>query len=686
MSARISIMPDNELDSPEEHAAQEHVREIMEPVRPGALQFPAKSEPIKIKIADRKPPVEPVVAAAAVDPTPVLTPSLTPEQPAPPAPELAPKPAPSEEFSNPASDDGVDQLLGQPVGALADDHAVADPPPDPETDKAVEEIAKHEGDEILAAQDNAQAHAVVMKPGFFEWFKNGIQSWWDDPRKRYLTLAFVAVLIAVVAFVPSVRIMALNTVGVRAKLAVTVQDATTNLPLKNAAVTVAGETAKTDGDGKAVVSGVKLGEQQVSISKEAFAMQKTTTTFGVGTKTLPDVSLKAVGTQYTLLFTDYLSGKPVTKAEVTSGEANAIADATGKAILTVQPGEAGTLQAVVVAEGYRDEKIQISTTSQQPTTVQLVPAQKSVFVSKQSGKYDLYAVDVDGKNRQLLLAGSGNETPEITLSVNAEGSRAALVSTRDNQRDNQGYLLSTLTIVNLSDQSNVTVDHSQQIRLLGWSGGRLLYVQTVAGTSAANPNRQKIISYDSSTAKRQQLASTNYFNGVLLADGTVYYAVSATEPGKAANFNKVKADGTGKQIVSNQEVWTLLRTSPTALSLQTTNAWLDYTLGASSTKPGLAPPSYVSRQYVESTDGSKSLWVDNRDGKGVLLVYDVKSGKETVLATRAGLSLPVRWLNENDIVFRSVTKQETADYVVSLQGGEPKKIGDVTATAGAGQN
>lgn len=650
-------MPDKKQKKPqdtEEQAAEEHVRQLMEPHIP---------PPTRRSFTD------------------VAAPKRHPEKIATTAPEVE---VPVEDPEHPSSDEGIDELLSQPVGDLADDHA-AETMADTDTDKAVDDITKHEGDAVLQAQDAAAKGAVVMKPKFRERIKNAFYSWWDNPVKRYVTLGVLAVVLMVVGTVPVVRALVLNTVGVRGTVQVTILDGTTTLPLKNVQLAVAGEQAITDSNGKATVRHVRLGKQQLSVSKLAFAAVTKTVTVGLGTTRVPDVSLKAVGTQFTFQLTNYVTGKPVAGAEVSSGQATARSDTQGKAILTVQPTDSASLAVQVAATGYRTEKLTIDATKREVVHPQMVSSKKEVFVSRQSGKYDVYTVDLDGKNRTVLLAATGNETQNISLSVNPDGTKAALVSTRDNQRDSQGYLLSTLTLLDVSGGAPVTVDRAAEINLLGWSGSRLVYREVVAGASAANPNRQRILSYDTVAAKRTQLAAANYFSGVAAAGSTVYYLVSATDPSVTATFSKIGFDGSGKQTIASQQFWSLVRTNYTTFALQDNTGWFTYTVGGGAPKTGAAPGSYASRSYIDAADGTKSLWADSRDGKGVLLTYDSKSGKDTTVTTQAGTVTALRWIDGDTAVYRLVTKTETADYTVSTAGGQPKKITDVTDVGGLTQ-
>ncbi|MEO6760764.1 MAG: hypothetical protein ABI220_00090 [Candidatus Saccharimonadales bacterium] len=565
----------------------------------------------------------------------------------------------------------------------------ADLPPDPaddsdeSVDEAIDDITRNEGDNILKIEDQAVQDAFITKTGFWEKFRNGWSSWWGRPAKRYSTIAVLVLIIVGLAVLPMTRYMVLNTIGVRGTLSLKILDSTTNLPLKKVSIAVAGQEIKTDIDGQAKLSHLKLGKQTMLVHKTAFADITKQITVGMGSLNLGDLKLKAVGTQFTFNLTDYVTTKPIEGAQVTSGDASAMSDKTGKVILTVQPSSGNDMKVFVTDSGYRTDTLEVDTTSTKPISVKLVNSNKEVFISKQSGKYDLYSVYVDGKDRQVLLAGTGLESQDISLSVSPGNDEAALVSTRDNQRNADGYLLDTLTLINLGSGAVTTVDHSEQISMVGWSNGKFVYEAIAAGASAANPNRQRILAYDYSSAKTVRLASANAFNDVRLIGKSIYYATSST--GTAANpgYYQVNADNTGQKTIYKGEIWTVFRSDYGTLMLQASSAqWLNYMVGSTVTKATTAPSSYSSRIYVDNTNGSKSLWVDNRDGKGVLMLHDTASGKDTVITSHGGLNSALRWLDSDTVVYRVTDNQETADYVVGLNGTNPQKIVDVTGTYG----
>ena len=56
--------------------------------------------------------------------------------------------------------------------------------------------------------------------------------------------------------------------------------------------------------------------------------------------------------------------------------------------------------------------------------------------------------------------------------------------------------------------------------------------------------------------------------------------------------------------------------------------------------------------------------------------------KDQNLLTESGVRNPIYWLDDDHLVYRISDSDETADYVLSLSGGLPKKIKDVTNTVG----
>lgn len=552
--------------------------------------------------------------------------------------------------------------------------------------EAVDDIVKEESDTILKTEDEALAKAFEpdKKLTFAQKAREFFKKWWANPRARWGTIIAAFVVLAVSLAVPASRYFLLNSLGIRSSASLVVLDETTQLPLRNVSVTLGGQTAFSDGEGKVKLEKVRLGRSLLMVEKRAFAPVSRSVTVGWGSNPLGGISLIVVGQQYSFVAKDFLSGKAVGGVEAISGDASALADKDGRILLAVDTSDIDTLAVTITAPGYRDETIEFNTSETANKNVSMVPSRKVLFVSKRSGTYDLYKIDADGKNEKLVLEGTGVERDDISLVPHPSDEVAALVSTRENERDREGFLLSTLTLVNVTTGEPTKVAQSQRIQLVGWFDDYLVFVQVADGTSASNPKRHRLVSYDYKTAKTKELAASNSFNDVMAIGDKIYFAPSYTfQPKAKPGFFRVDADGNNQEIVTGYEVWNIFRTGYDTLTLSSQNLWSEYSLASgSSQRLNGQPGTLVNRIYIDNLARTHSLWTDMRDGKGILLNYDASEKTDKKIIERSGLTNPIRWLSDTTAVFRIRTADETADYVMNLEGGEPKKIIDVTHTSG----
>ena len=551
-----------------------------------------------------------------------------------------------------------------------------------ETDQQVDKIVAAESDQLLDLETGSTPPTVSSQPaspkGFWSKVRRFFARWWANKWARSITIIVVLAGLAAATAIPGSRYALLNTVGVRSSATVTVLDQTTQLPLKNVRVSLGGQTLLTDRKGTAAFTQLRLGPTTLSVKRLAFAPYQTHLTIGWGSNPLGSVELQATGIQYVITVNDYVSGKPIAGVEADTADATALSDTLGKITLTVEETSNPKLAVTLSASNYNAKTLTLDATNTSTFTVTLVPSGKDVFISKQSGKYDVYSADIDGQNRKLLLAGTGLETSNMSLVVKPDGTQAALVSSRDDKRDSDGYLLQALTIIDLTRGASATIDHAEQIQLIDWVGDRLVYNITVAGASAANPQRNRLVAYKLDANSKAQLASANQFNAILSVRGSIYYTVSGTDPNAALGLFRIRPDGSGRKQLSDGELWTGLRSTYNTLSLQAPDGWYSYDTSTEKFVKIAAPPVITSYAFVDAPTADKSLWTDVRDGKGTLLSFDIAKGTSAILQAQDGITDPFRWLDANHILYRVSSKQETADYVLSTDGGSPKKVTDVT--------
>jgi hypothetical protein len=554
-----------------------------------------------------------------------------------------------------------------------------------ETDKAVSDIIAKEGDDLLAIQDTV-APPPVAKPSKSD--KKDRPSLLGlivrSPSFRWTLFILILVGLVVAGAYPKTRYYALNKAGIRSSASVIITDQSTLRPLKNVKVTLAGQTVMSDEKGKANLSNLLLGPTELVIEKRAYAIQKHAVTVGWGSNPLTDIGMKPQGVQYAFQVNDVFSGKPVTNVEASVGELSATANEKGEIKLALDQIETDEVNVVFNAPGYRKLTHKLKLANKETTIITLTPSKQLAFISKRSGVFDLYKVDADGQNEALVLKGTGKESSDISLFQHPTGDFVMLLSTRDGTYGAENALKQTLTSVNLKDKSTKTVTSSSQIKAIDWIGTRLVYVMLDDDAAGDNPARYKLMSYDYISGDNRQLATTNYFNNVVSMGGRIYYApASAYQKGINVGVFAAHADGSGKEAILDKEAWNMFRTGRDTLTIAVQQEWYSYKQGAKKPeKLSGQPNETMSRIYIDSPDVKHSIWIDNRDGKGTIVLYDTTKNTEEVLLSDSGVSGPIRWLNNTAFVYRVSSSRETADYVLSIDGGSPKKVIDVTNAQG----
>lgn len=569
---------------------------------------------------------------------------------------------------------------------VTDDLVASADQEDAVTDDLVDDIVAHESDQLLQAQDRTTlAITPPKKKGFFGRIGSAFSTFWHNKKARNITLVGLGLLVVALFAYPTTRYTLLNAFGVRASTTVRTIDAKSGQPIRNVTVTVAGVTGQTADDGSVTLNGLKLGKTTMTFQKRSFKTLTQDTVIGWGSNQFTEaLQLEATGTQFTFTITSWINDLPIPKAEATDGESVAVADENGVATLVVQPTDAD-LEVTIRAEGYRAEKIVIGSTDTEGKKQQLVPDRPDVFVSNRSGKYDLYRRDLDGKNEAILFAATGNETADIGLITRQEGDRSGFVSTRDGKKNNDGYALSNLYIVDVKQKSATKVDgtEAESITLHGWVGDTLVFDKTIAAPSAGNNRRTVVLAYNLQNNKLTELGAANYFNDIKLIDGLMYMVPnSGGIPGGSTSVQLVRIapDGSAKTVLVNQEVYNVLRTDlKTLFSGAPGNVWFTGAIGTAPLKKTTsAPADPAHREYVKFATTASSAWIDIRDGKGVLLVVDAE-GKETQIVAASGLTYPLRWVSSSQVLVTVRTSQETASYIVDIPTKTMKKIGDITA-------
>lgn len=572
--------------------------------------------------------------------------------------------------------------------------------PDAQTSKAVDDMMAMDPDDTPKPPEAPAEKPSVMKPAHTNWFKACIDKLWGSPRRRWMTIGTVVLVVAALFAVPFTRF---NILGLVLSAPVTVHavDSKTGKPVSGATVELAGKTAETNADGVAVLH-VHAGSKTLQVSKKYYT--------GVTGGKLVALSgndfkapLLALGRQVNLKVINKITGKPVVGATVTASGATTKTNANGLATLVL--GSGVTVQeANVTLAGYNTSKVSITAAGDlAKNTFTVTPAGKLYFLSNLSGKIDVVKTNLDGTERQTVLAGTGSEDKNSTsLLASRDWKYLALLSKRSGDKASV-YLIDTTN----GDKLTTVDEGDAQFSLVGWSGDRFVY-QVVRNTvSDWQPNQQAIKSLDPTTGHTLLIDQTQgsgtsksdytkqfFGTSYLIGDQVVYLkgwtgTSGVTVATKQAELDTIGADGSGHKVVKTFSMDAGIQSTylsaaaelyePGGLYITFDNGngttFYDYENGKVTDDTTMTNEKFYSvsySTYLLSPSGSSTFWSELRDGKNALFVGDA-SGKAAKQVASLSDYNTYAWYTDDYLL---VSKNSSEVYVLPVGGGTPLKITD----------
>jgi hypothetical protein len=388
--------------------------------------------------------------------------------------------------------------------------------------------------------------------------------------------------------------------------------------------------------------------------------------------------MKAVGITLKFQAKDWLTDAPLSFGAFSVGDIVAKPNDQGVVQLVLTATDAKTSQVKAAFGGsYNDKTFDVPLNGTQPA-ISFVPAGKEYFVSNRSGGRAVYSSDIDGNNVTEVIAASSRETSAMNFTPSPSGKYGVLTSTRDNKRDSQNVLLQQVYIVDLTTKKLASVDSGQWVNFVDWLGDTLVYTvgERPAGSSVV---MQRLASVNVVTGKQTTLSTGLTLGALRVAlDSVIYqYNHDSTDSDADSKNPELRVTpikgGTEKNL--GYQVQQLAQTANDTFAYRTADgAWHEYNVNNSQNKNASAPTN-PDRAFVGATsaDGQTRLIVGSVDGKVALIAQSVANGQEKTLYSNVDITGPVHFVG-NTIVFR----QGSADYALSLAGGAPKKITDVT--------
>lgn len=340
-------------------------------------------------------------------------------------------------------------------------------------------------------------HQHTHEPSSFRQFWNTCKN-----NKKISIPAVILSVIAIALIVPTTRYSLLGLI-VKRDVNIIIYDSLTKVPVSGVEISLRGVSAKSDGDGKVKLSGVRVGKSNLKATKKHYIDTETEVLVGINPSD-KRISMEATGVQLPLRITNKITGEAVAGAVISINDTQSITDNKGSASI-VLPATDDKQEAIIKGEGFNDLKVQLSTSelSVEDNSYALTPVGKIYFLSKQSGKIDVVKTDLDGSNRQVALAGTGNETDASTiLLASRDWKYLALHSKREDRA--RIYLIDTTT------DELIEIDSGDvEFSMVGWLNNNLIYSLSRNNTTPWQPNSSALKSFNASNKQLTTIDETN---------------------------------------------------------------------------------------------------------------------------------------------------------------------------------
>lgn len=524
-------------------------------------------------------------------------------------------------------------------------------------------------------------------------------AWAKNHKKLSIPLG-VVLLLALITAIPQTRYLLPGTFY-KANYPVTVLDSVTAKPVSNASVSLDGKTAVSDSNGKAVVK-ARLGKRALKITKKYYKDQTLSVTVGFSNSNARQTKVEATGRQVPITVKNKISGQAVANISIKASDTEATTDVGGKVTIVLLAGETA-VKATLSGTGYNpvDVTIQVTEQAVKENDFVVTPAGKLYFLSKKSGKIDVVKTDLDGQNRQTIIAGTGNEEDfDTILLASRDWKQLALKAKRDAKP--KLYLIDTAT-----DKLSTIDEGDANFTPIGWYNDNFVYQVDRNGINDWQPKRQALKSYNATSDKialldetagegtnasdyaREYYGSNYILENQIMFSKTWQYSYGSIDghAGKKASISSIRPDGTGKQTLKTYDAAgdygsffiSAVPYGPQAIYYQlsgTTTSYLKYE-ASKLQDTGISSDTYLKSYptFLISPSSQQTFWYESRDGKNTLLVGDSdgKNGKEV-----ASLSdyAPYGWYGADYLL---VSKNSSELYIlptVATTSTTPFKVSD----------
>ncbi|HVO86442.1 MAG TPA: hypothetical protein VMT23_01775 [Candidatus Binatia bacterium] len=537
-------------------------------------------------------------------------------------------------------------------------------------------------------QDTEPEVSAIKKP-----VHHRFRSWYVA-KKKWTIPATILLFIILLFVIPWTRYQICG-LFLENDFSIKVVDSTADKPVSGASVSIGGISAVTDGSGQATLHDVKVGDQTVKVEKKYY--QSLSQTFLVpilDQKSVPSVQFVATGRQVKIDLSNLINGQPVSGASIAVADIQSKTDKNGQAVV-VLPANSTSEKAQLSAPGYNNANVTVAVSASEikQNDFKLTPAGKVYFLSKLSGTIDVVKTNLDGTDRETVLAGTGKEDDSHTvLLASRDWQYLALLANRDGTAP-------ALYVINTNDDKLLNMDQGNaNFTSIGWYNHYFIYTVARNGYNAWQPNAFSIKSYNADNGQAITLANTNasgtsnadaqyenIWDTLIMGSDVVYSRTWYRYPGyldvagKQNVLAAIRPDGSNNRQLKSVDAGTsyianLRLSKPRELdfgvysndgSVATTYFVVDKSSNVSQSSDITdASLSQEPLTYLLSPAGSQTFWTEPRDGKNSLFIGDQDAGSPKQIASLSDYNT-YGWYTDQYLL---VSKNSSELYIIPASG------------------
>lgn len=449
---------------------------------------------------------------------------------------------------------------------------------------------------------------------------------------------------------------------------------------------------------------VPIGKHKLKVTAGYYETVETTITVGLGKAARQNVEIPMTATGRTayVQVSHKITGKALADVHIKAGSSETVTNNLGNGIIVVDP-SLTSVEVEVSADGYNTIKATVPVGSgdagnydPKSDHLTLTPTGKIYFLSKKSGRIDVIKTDLDGTNRQTVLAGTGKEEDTNTvLLASRDWKYLALLSRREGDKAKL-YLIDTA-----NDKLTEIDSGNASFSPVGWHDHYFVYKVYRNNVQSWQPRGSALKTYNAENLQLSTIDETNAEGAgnydyaaeslgdvYIVKDRLVYfknwfgsyYSVYRLAD-KRMGIYGVKPNGTGKQLLKdfaagNNGYISGILYKPDEIYFSVSAAetsYYEYENGTVTETKDVNGETFYGfyPTYLLSPGGQKAFWYEPRDGKNTLFT-GIEDGSNPEEIASLSEYVPYGWYTDKYLL---VSKGSSELFILPVEG--PGNTGQV---------